>query len=234
MKLHRSELKIAESTSEWNPKHLDIVSIIFVSALLISNIAASKLFKLGPATFTAGILVFPISYIFGDVLTEVYGFNRARRVVYFGFLANIFMALVLWIAIRLPPAPGWQFQNEFAAIHSLVPRVVLASVCGYLGGELSNSFIMSRLKVLTNARFLWMRTISSTIVGQFVDTSLFAIVGFGGIFKTDLLIMTGLWGWLFKVTYEVIATPFTYIIVNKLKTLEGIEHFDKKERPKLL
>ncbi len=143
------------------------------------------------------------------------------------------MAGILWIAIKLPPAQGWPLQNEFATIHSLVPRIVLASVCGYLGGELTNSFILSRLKVLTKARFLWVRTISSTIAGQFVDTFLFAFISFGGIFETNLLITIGLWGWLCKVVYEATATPLTYLIVGHLKKLEGIEHFDKKDKLKL-
>lgn len=229
----KTSLRIVESSSEWNPRYHDLISVAFVATLLISNILASKLFQIGPASFTAGILVFPLCYIFGDILTEVYGFNRARRIIYAGFMANIFMAGILWIAIKLPPAQGWPLQNEFASIHSLVPRIVIASVCGYLGGELINSFVLSRLKVLTKARFLWVRTISSTIAGQFVDTFLFAFISFGGIFETNLLITIGLWGWLFKVAYEAAATPLTYLIVDHLKKLEGIEHFDKKDKLKL-
>jgi uncharacterized integral membrane protein (TIGR00697 family) len=200
----------------------------------VSNLAAQKLFQLGPATFTAGILVFPISYIFGDVLTEVYGFNRARRVIYSGLIANLFMAGVLWIAIQLPPAVGWNLQKEFAAVYSLVPRIVLASVIGYVAGELTNSFVMSRLKVITVGRHLWIRTILSTIAGQFVDTSLFVLIAFVGVFETGLLLAAMVSGWLFKVIYEAVATPLTYAVVGKLKRLEGIEHFDRKERLRLL
>jgi len=228
-----SNLKVAESSIEWVPKHLHIVAIAFVSTLLISNITAQKLFQFGPATFTAGILVFPISYIFGDVLTEVYGFNRARRIIYAGFAANIFLSFVLWIAIQLPPAPGWPLQKEFETIFSLIPRIVFASMIGYLAGELTNSFVMSRLKVVTSGRYLWLRTISSTIAGQFVDTFLFAFVAFGGIFPSSLLIVSSIWGWAFKVIYEAAATPITYYIVGKLKRLEGVEHFDRKEILKL-
>ena len=228
-----SGLKIAESSIEWVPKHLHLVAIAFVSTLLISNIVAQKLFQLGPATFTAGILVFPISYIFGDVMTEVYGFNRARRIIYAGFAANILLSLVLWIAIQLPPAPGWPLQKEFETIFSLVPRIVIASMIGYLAGELTNSFVMSKLKVITRGQYLWIRTISSTIAGQLVDTFIFAFVAFGGIFPSSLLIVSSLWGWAFKVAYETCATPITYYIVGKLKRLEGVEHFDKKESLKL-
>lgn len=231
---HKADLRIVESASEWIPKYNNLISVAFVALLLISNILASKLFQIGSASFTAGILVFPLSYILGDVLTEVYGFNRARRIIYYGFVANIFMAIILWVAIKLPPAPGWPLQKEFEAIHSLVPRIVLASVIGYLLGELTNSFVMSRLKILTKARFLWVRTISSTVAGQFVDTSLFAFIAFGGIFKINLLIIIVLWGWIFKVAYEATATPFTYLVINRLKKLEGIEHFDKKDKLKLI
>jgi hypothetical protein len=226
-------LKITESSIEWVPKHLYFVAIAFVSTLLISNIVAQKLFQLGPATFTAGILVFPISYIFGDVMTEVYGFNRARKVIYAGFAANIFLSLVIWIAIKLPPAPGWPLQKEFETIFSLVPRTVIASMIGYLTGELTNSFVMSRLKLITRGQYLWIRTISSTIAGQLVDTFIFAFVAFGGIFPSSLIMISSLWGWVFKVSYEACATPITYYIVGKLKRLEGVEHFDKNETLKL-
>lgn len=227
-------LRIAESADEWTPKYLDVVAVVFVTSLLVSNLAAQKLFSLGPATFSAGILVFPISYIFGDVLTEVYGFGRARRVIYMGLFANLFMAMMLWIAIQLPAAPGWNLQSEFSAIHSLVPRIVVASVLAYVAGELTNSFVMSRLKLKTEGRHLWLRTISSTVVGQFVDTVLFVIIAFGGVFESELLLAVIVSGWLFKVVYEAVATPLTYIVVGRLKCLEGIEHFDRKESVTLL
>lgn len=222
-------LKIVEGASEWTPKYLDVVAMVFVTAILVSNLAAQKLFKLGPAIFSAGILVFPISYIFGDILTEVYGFRRARRVIYCGLFANLFMALVLWVAIELPPAPGWNLQREFEAVHSMVPRIVLASILAYVAGELANSIVMSRLKILTEARHLWFRTISSTLVGQFVDTVLFVSIAFVGIMPNKLLVAAAISAWIFKSAYEALATPLTYFIVGRLKRLEGIEHFDKKD-----
>lgn len=231
---NESTLKITDSSTEWTPKYLDLIAVTFVTSLLVSNLAAQKLFQLGPAVFTAGVLVFPISYIFGDVLTEVYGFNRARRIIYSGLIANLFMAGMLWIAIQLPPAVGWNLQTEFAAVFSFVPRIVLASVAGYVAGELTNSLVLSRLKVKTNGRHLWMRTISSTIAGQLVDTILFVLIAFAGIFETGLLLAAIVSGWLFKVVYEVVATPLTYAVVGKLKRLEGIEHFDRNEHLKLL
>jgi uncharacterized integral membrane protein (TIGR00697 family) len=221
-------------SGEWTPRYLDVVAVVFVTSLLVSNLAAVKLFRLGPATFTAGILVFPISYIFGDVLTEVYGFARARRVIYMGLAANIFMALMLALAVALPPAEGWGLQEQFAAVHSLVPRIVIASIVGYLAGEFTNSVIMSRLKVRMSGRHLWVRTIGSTVAGQFVDTALFVSVAFLGAVPPPTLVAAILSGWLFKVLYEAIATPVTYAVVGKLKRLEGVEHFDRKERLSLL
>lgn len=228
------QLRTTESQADWTPKYLDVIAGIFVTTVLVSNLAAAKLFSLGPATFTAGILVFPISYIFGDVLTEVYGFNRARRVIYVGLLANIFMAFALWVAIQLPPAQGWNLQAEFAAIYRLIPRIVIASLTAYVAGEMVNSFIMSKLKVRTIGRYLWLRTISSTVAGQFVDTSIFILIAFGGVFETNILVTATISAWIFKVSYEALATPFTYIVVRKLKHLEGVEHFDKKDRRYLL
>lgn len=228
-----NELRRTDSSAEWTPKHLDIVAVAFVATLLISNITAQKLFSLGPATFTAGILVFPLTYIFGDVLTEVYGFVRARRVIYMGLLANIFMAFILWLSVRLPPAQGWDMQSAYAAVHSMVPRIVLASVLGYIGGELTNSMIMSILKVRFDAKRLWVRTISSTIAGQFVDTALFVGIAFGGVYKSGLLVAALVSGWLFKVFYEAAATPLTYVIVGKIKQLEGVEHFDVRDKRRL-
>jgi len=227
-------LRIAESSSVWTPRYLYAVASIFVTTVLVSNLAATKVFALGPATFTAGILVFPISYIFGDILTEVYGFNRARRVIYLGLLANVFMAGVMWLAIYLPPASGWHLQHEFEAIYRLIPRIVIGSLAGYVAGELVNSLIMSVLKVRTKGRHLWIRTISSTLLGQFVDTVVFVVVAFAGVFAPPLLVAATISAWIFKVSYEVVATPLTYLIVWKLKRLEGIEHFDKQEKRRLL
>ncbi len=225
-----TNLRVTESATEWQPRHLDIIAVTFVTALLVSNLAAVKLFQLGPATFTGGILIFPISYIFGDVLTEVYGYARTRRIIYAGMFANVFMTAVLWIVIQLRPAPGWNLQQAFEAIYSLTPRIVLASIVAYWAGEFSNSFVMSKMKIWTEGRKLWTRTISSTVVGQFVDTGLFGIVAFAGVFPGHLLLKAILSGWIFKVLYEAAATPLTYVVVGKLKRSEGVEHFDRVEQ----
>jgi len=230
----RAQLRVTESYAEWTPRYIDVVAAVFVTTVLVSNLAATKLFALGPATFTAGILVFPISYIFGDVLTEVYGFNRARRVIYLGLFANVFMMLVLWVAIHLPPAPGWDLQEHFSAIYSLIPRIVVASLAAYVLGELVNSLVMSALKVRTRGKHLWFRTVSSTVAGQLVDTVVFVLGAFAGVFGVRLLLTATVSAWVFKVLYEALATPLTYFVVARLKRLEGVEHFDRKDSRKVL
>ncbi len=202
------------------------MGILFVGSLLISNIAAQKLFACGPFTFSGGILLFPISYILGDCLTEVWGYGRARQVIWAGLICNAFMAAFLWIVVQLPPAEGWPLQEQFATVLGLVPRIVVASIIGYWAGEFSNSFVMAKLKIRTAGRFLWVRTISSTIVGEAVDTVLFVFIAFAGIFPTGLL-LTAMWsGYVFKVVYEIIATPATYAVVGFLKRREGIDVYD--------
>jgi len=207
-------------------KAFAIIAMLFVSTLLISNIAAQKLFAFGSFTFTTGIILFPVTYIFGDCLTEVYGYSRTRKVIWTGFLCNILMAAVLWIAVKLPPAHGWPLQEEFATVLGLVPRIVLASILGYWAGEFINSFIMAKMKILTKGKWLPSRTIASTVVGQFADTFVFVLVAFAFVFNSTLLVRTIFYGWLFKVTYEILATPITYATVNFLKKLEGVDHYD--------
>jgi uncharacterized integral membrane protein (TIGR00697 family) len=224
-------LKVTESAKDWKPQYLDVVAVVFVTSLLVSNLAAQKIFKVGPFIFTAGILVFPISYIFGDILTEVYGIQRAKRIIYMGLVSNFFMAFVLWVSIILPPAPGWNLQESFKAVHSLVPRIVIASSAGYLIGELVNSWIMSRLKVLFSGKRLWIRVNLSTLGGQFFDSFIFAAIGFAGVIPLKLLVSVAFSAWLFKSIYEAIATPITYILVDRLKSLEGVDHFDIKDSP---
>ena len=215
-----------KATENTNFKYLTITSVIFVSVLLISNIAAQKLVPVGPFVFTAGIFLFPISYIFGDILTEVYGYKNTRKIIWIGFFVSLFMALFFYWVIQMPSAPGWENQDAFATTLSQVPRVVLASLLAYLTGEFVNSYIMSSLKVRMKGKKLWVRTISSTIGGQFFDTVIFALVAFYGIIPTNILI-TAIWsGYLFKVFYEAIATPITILIVNFFKKKEGQEIYD--------
>ncbi len=213
-------------TENHHLKYFSFISSLFVATLLISNTVASKLFSLGPLIFTGAIFVFPISYIFGDILTEVYGYTRSRQIIWTGFFALFMMSLIYWIVGLLPPAQIWPYQQAYESILGVVPRITLASLIGYWAGEFSNSFVLAKLKIWTSGRYLWVRTISSTIVGEGVDTMLFVLIGFFGKFPTNILIITIISGYLFKVLYEVIATPITYKLVKFLKKKEGMDHYD--------
>jgi uncharacterized integral membrane protein (TIGR00697 family) len=207
-------------------RYFAFVASAFVATLLISNIAAQKLIPIGAFVFTGGILLFPVTYIFGDVLTEVYGYARARQIIWAGFGANLLMAAFLALVVALPPAPGWELQEAFAAALGLVPRIVGASVVAYWIGEFANSFVLAKLKIRTKGRYLWTRTIGSTLIGQALDTVVFVLIAFGGIMPASLLVTVAWSGYLFKVAYEAAATPLTYLIVAWLKRREGVEVFD--------
>lgn len=208
-------------------KWFDIVAMAFIMVLLISNIAAQKLIRLGPFTFTGGIVLFPVSYVIGDVLTEVYGYARSRRVIWAGLFANIFMAAMVWIVVQLPPADNWHLQREFSTIFGLIPRIVIASVVGYFVGELANAYILAKLKLYTEGRWLFVRTLTSSLVGEGIDTGIFVVLAFGGVFPKSLLIATAFSGWFFKLAYEIVATPLTYLVVGLLKRQEGFDTFDR-------
>lgn len=204
------------------------IAMVFVAVILISNIAAQKLFSFGPFVFSCGILLFPIAYIFGDVLTEVYGYARSRQVIWTGLLCNLLLVGIIQLSIWLPPAPGWPLQEQFSAVLGMVPRVVLASIIGYWAGEFSNSYVLAKMKILTKGRYLWTRTIASTMVGEGVDTTIFVLLAFYNIFPTGLLVSAIISGYIFKVVYEVVATPLTYAVVGFLKRREGIDVYDYK------
>src|SRR3989338_6312072 len=162
-------------------RYFSIISTLFVATIIISNTVATKLFSLGPLIFTGGVLIFPITYIFGDILTEVYGYARSRKIIWTGFIALIFMSLVYWIVGLLPPAPTWPNQEAYVAILGLVPRIVFASIIGYWTGSFANSFVLAKMKLLTKGKHLWTRTIGSTVVGEGVDSILFVSIAFYGI-----------------------------------------------------
>lgn len=215
-----------EEKQEPKLKYFSIISSIFVAVLLISNTVATKLFSLGPFIYTGAVLIFPLSYIFGDILTEVYGYSRSRKIIWTGFGCLILMSLVYWVVGLLPPAPGWNNQEAYNLVLGIVPRIVFASIIGYFAGEFSNSFVLSKMKILTKGKHLWTRTIGSTIVGEGVDTVLFVFIAFAGILPTSVLTVAALSGYMFKVGYEIIATPVTYAVVGFLKRKEGIDTFD--------
>lgn len=218
-------------------RYFDLVMAAFVSVLLISNVASNKFVELGPFKYDAGTLLFPLSYIFGDILTEVYGYRRSRRVIWVGFGAAALMALVLWVvtALPIPSDPGPQPQSEaFNQGLASTPYIVLGSLIAYFAGEFSNSFIMAKLKLATAGRWLWSRTISSTLVGQAVDTLLFVGIAFGlgGVLLGSPMDTGFLWAiiisnYIFKVGVEVILTPLTYAVVGFLKRAEHEDYYDR-------
>ncbi len=208
-------------------KHLDAITALFVSVLLISNVASSKILDLGPFTFDGGTILFPLSYIFGDILTEVYGYSRSRRVIWMGFAASLLMSAVFMFVGALPPAADWPHQEAYDAILGLTPRIVLASLTAYFCGEFVNSFVLAKMKIATGGRFLWTRTIGSTLVGQLVDTVIFVAVAFAGIMPLGLLGTVIVSNFIFKTLVEIVFTPATYAVVNFLKRSEDEDYYDR-------
>ena len=211
-------------------RYYDFIVGMFVAVLLISNISATKLVGFGIFPFDGGTLLFPLSYIFGDILTEVYGFARARRVIWLGFLANALAALTFWVVGKLPAAAIWENQAAFDAILGFVPRIVMASFVAYLAGEFSNSVVLAKMKVKMQGRHLWMRTIGSTLIGEGVDTLIFVTVAFAGIVPARELMLMIAFNYVFKCGIEVLFTPVTYLVVGKLKRAEGVDVYDTKTK----
>ncbi|RPJ45008.1 MAG: VUT family protein [Chloroflexi bacterium] len=218
-----------------NYRFLSLVTAVFVTALVISNIIAVKLVSIFGLVLPAAVVLFPVAYIFGDILTEVYGYRQARRVIWTGFFCNLVAVVAIWIAGALPPVPFWtagvyqsaaEAQTAYQAILGFTPRLLAASFTAYLVGEFLNSFVLARLKVRTQGRFLWMRTITSTLVGEGADSAIFVTLAFSGILPTPALVTTILSQWVFKVAYEILATPLTYLIVNTLKRAENEDYYD--------
>jgi len=228
-------------TAPMHFKHFDRVMAAFVAILLLSNIiGAAKLTSVavpfwpegwwpapdGVFIYGAGILFFPVSYVIGDVLTEVYGYARARRVIWTGFAAMIFMGFMSWVVVSLPPAASWNGQDAYEQVFGLVPRIVLASIVAFWAGEFVNSFVMAKMKIWTQGNALWSRTIGSTVVGQAADSLLFYPIAFLGIWDTRDVIIVMITNWLLKIVWEAVLTPVTYLAVNWLKREEGVEIFD--------
>jgi uncharacterized integral membrane protein (TIGR00697 family) len=207
-------------------RYFDLIMALFVSVLIISNVASSKILDLGPFTFDGGTLLFPISYIFGDILTEVYGYRRSRRVIWAGFAAAALMAGVLALVGALPPAEGWENQDAYEAILGTTPRIVLGSLIAYFAGEFSNSYVMAKMKIWSQGRWLWTRTIGSTLVGEGVDTLLFVLIAFGGALPWSLLWSILVSNYVFKVGLEAVMTPVTYRITDFLKRSENEDVYD--------
>jgi uncharacterized integral membrane protein (TIGR00697 family) len=214
----------------------NLVTAVFVTVLVVSNIIAVKLVNIAGLYLPAAVILFPVAYIFGDILTEVYGYARARQVIWTGFACNLLAVIAIWLGGLLPAAPFWaagafktaaDAQLAYQAILGFTPRLLLASFIAYLVGEFLNSYVLARLKLATQGRFLWVRTIGSTVVGQGADSLVFITIAFAGIFSGADLGQAILSQWLFKVAYETLATPFTYWIVNALKRAENEDFYDR-------
>lgn len=209
-----------------NFRFFDVIMAMFVAVLLISNLASTKILSLWMFTFDGGTILFPLSYIFGDILTEVYGYQLSRKVIWTGFGAALMMSLVLWVVQVLPPAPDWPNQQAYVTLLGFMPRIVLASLLAYFGGAFSNAFIMSKLKIKTRGKYLWVRTIGSTLVGEGIDTAIFCMVAFYGILPDGLLISVIVSNYIFKTGVEVVFTPLTYAVVGFLKRKENVDVYD--------
>lgn len=207
-------------------KYFDVILGLFVAVLLISNVASTKIVQCWRFTFDGGTILFPFSYIFNDVLTEVYGYTQSRRVIWTGFGAAFLMSLILWIVGEMQPAPDWNNQAAYLAILGQTPRIVIASLAAYFAGEFSNSYTLAKLKICTHGRWLWLRTIGSTIIGELVDTALFVLMAFYGVLPPALLVSVAISNYMFKVGFEALATPLTYASVNFLKKAEQVDVYD--------
>ncbi|HEX6539794.1 MAG TPA: queuosine precursor transporter [Candidatus Dormibacteraeota bacterium] len=203
------------------------VAALFVAALITSNIIAVKVADIGPLVVPAAIVIFPLAYLFGDVLTEVWGYSTARAVIWTGFLANILVVLFIAAAIAIPADSHYPDQAAYARVLGQTPRLVLASLTAYLCGEFLNAFVLARLKVLTRGRLLWTRTIGSTLIGQGIDSAVFISIAFAGTQPWSLLLVIIRDVWAVKVAYEILATPLTYVIVTVLKRWEHVDAFDR-------
>jgi len=215
-------------------RYFDFMMAAFVTILLLSNVigagkvAVVSLPWIGPWPFGAGVLFFPVSYVLGDVLTEVYGYAHARRCIWAGFAAMLFMAFMSWVVVALPPAADWGNQAAYEAVFGQVPRIVFASICAFWAGEFVNSYVLAKMKIWTQGKMLWTRTIGSTIFGEGVDSALFYPLAFLGAegWTTRLVITVALTQWGIKTLWEAVLTPVTYMIVGFLKRREGVDVFD--------
>ena len=208
-------------------KYYDLVMALFVTVLLCSNvIGAAKVCTVWGFTFGAGVLFFPISYIFNYVLTEVYGYARARKVVWAGFGAIVFASFMSWVVLTLPPAIGWNDQRAYETVFGQTPRIVFASLTAFFVGEFANSYVLAKMKILTSGRFLWSRTIGSTIVGEGVDSLVFYPVAFIGVWENRLVFTVMVSNYVIKVLWEAIVTPVTYRVVGFLKSAEQEDYYD--------
>ena len=221
-------LGVFMSTEKNVSKLFMCIGIIFVTCLLLSNLIAGKMWAVtADITLPAAVILFPLTYIIGDVFTEVYGFRKARTIIWLGFGCSFFAVLIYLVTIALPHPGYWENQEAYAVVMGTTPRVAIASFAGYLFGEFSNSFVLSKLKVITKGKNLWLRTILSTVVGEGLDSIIFITISFWGTMENSVVLKMILFQYLFKVGYEVLFTPVTYAVVKAVKKKEGIDVFDE-------
>ncbi len=208
-------------------KNYIYISVLFVALLMISNTVAVKIIQLGPLTLAGGIFIFPLTYIFGDILTEIYGYKGSRPIIWAGFMASALMAMAYLLVKSLPAASFWPHQEAYETILGQTPRIVLASLVAYLCGEFTNSYVLSRVKVLMKGRYLWVRTIGSTVAGEGIDSLIFGVIAFSGVVPLSGVVSIVMSGYVAKVAIEVILTPITYKVVNYLKKRDSSDVYDK-------
>ncbi|MGE5654099.1 MAG: queuosine precursor transporter [Bacillota bacterium] len=204
----------------------DLVACSFVATLLISNIVAVKVVSIFGMSFSGAIILFPVTYIFGDILTEVYGYAQSRKAIWMGFGAQGLLAVIVSVVGVMKPAQGWELQGAYEQILMVAPRMALASLAAYVVGSFLNSIVLSRVKVATSGRHLWIRTISSTVVGELADSLIFFNVALFCVLPSSVIGAMIVNSWVFKSAYEILATPFTYAVVGWLKRSEGVDAFD--------
>ena len=231
-----SQDQIPSQTNAGYSHYFIFVVALFITCLITANIIAVKLIAVFGLVLPAAIIVFPISYILGDVLTEVYGYRKARSVIWLGFFCNLILVVAIWLGGLLPAASFWDGQSAYARILGYTPRILIASFLAYLVGEFSNSFVLAKMKIATNGRHLWTRTIGSTLVGQGMDSMVFITLAFAGTIPFSGLFSAIITQWLVKTAYEAVVTPLTYKAVNFLKRREGLDvyDFDTRFNPLLL
>jgi hypothetical protein len=207
----------------WYP----IVVAVFVTCLITANIIAVKPVQIGGLIFPAAVVIFPLAYIFGDVLTEVYGYARARQTIWIGFACNLIAVLAIYLGGVLPAAGFWPNQSAYESILGFTPRLLAASFSAYLIGEFLNSIVLAKIKVMTSGKYLWVRTIGSTLIGELADSAVFITAAFAGVWPGDQILTGIVTQWLLKSGYEVIATPLTYVVVGFLKRTENADVYDR-------
>ncbi|HEY4011572.1 MAG TPA: queuosine precursor transporter [Acidobacteriaceae bacterium] len=207
-------------------RYLDVLTTAFVVILLVSNLIAQKIVRIGPLSTSGAVVLFPLTYIFGDIFTEVYGYTASRRAIWLGFFGTALMYGVGALVIAMPADPAFHNQQAFVTVFGILPRLLVASLLAFWAGEFANSYTMARLKLITRGRWLWTRTVGSTVVGQAVDTTLVITLTFVGTYPAATLVKIIVTSYLLKVAYEVLATPLTYLVVNLLKRAEHSDAFD--------